>query len=372
MQRSSLSSGPQTLSHPLLQQLCPLSPTAPPWARQTTWVPLSRENRGLCGVLAPATVPPAPPAPERAASTFSHLRPAVPCPSPPGPHPPSPSSDFSVSAGSFSSAQNNSQLLPTHHLCLHLSLFSSRGWLLHQALPTPAPLLSSPTPSPIWLPESSQDLACPLTFLGASDVDRSLSGTTAGDPRAGCNLPFPGNVWDPMRFTRDTGIVLPAEDLINSPQAAQPNTEVLFKSNPSTRPGSCQCGPPPPGPPPHNPPASFFFLNTPSLSPLPTGLLLPRPISGCPSWSPSRPSGNCSLPGRRHRGVPWGPCQGLSLGRVRDDPLPFFCKSVSPGSLPVSGHLLLTFSSSYSLGPKPLRLLPSPPSLYSHFRGPFF
>lgn len=57
------------------------------------------------------------------------------------------------------------------------------------------------------------------------------------------------------------GIKLPAEDLINSPQAAQPNTEVLFESNPSTWPGSHHCwgwG---------GCPACFFLLKTASLSP---------------------------------------------------------------------------------------------------------
>lgn len=91
---------------------------------------------------------------------------------------------------------------------------------------------------------------------------------TTGDPG--------GNVGDPMRFTQDTGIKLRAEDLINSPQAAQPNTAVLFKSNPSTPPGSCQHGPP------H--PARFFLLKIPSFSSAPSAHS-PPPSQVC-IWLP--------------------------------------------------------------------------------------
>ena len=97
--------------------------------------------------------------------------------------------------------------------------------------------------------------------------------------------PFPGRIRDPRKFTQDTGITFPAEDLINSPQAAQPNTEVLFKTNPSTWPGSCQRPAPPPSPPTSSllqQPSSLLPL-LPAVAPSQVCLWLPLPARSRPS-----------------------------------------------------------------------------------------
>lgn len=167
----------------------------------------------------------------------------------------------------------------------------------------------------------------------------------------GCNPPSQGA--GPQEVHPGHRIKLPAEGLINSPQAAQPNTEGLSPSNPSTGPGCCHM----------RPSACFFPLNIPSLSPLP---LLPtvallRPGSAAPSGLAPGPQGYvASLAGviRVFRGVIAG---GLILAAPEIAGHLFFLTCVAPGS-PQHRHRswfpfcsLATFSSP-SVAPLPCPL----------------
>ena len=143
--------------------------------------------------------------------------------------------------------------------------------------------------------------------------------------------PFPGRIRDPRKFTQDTGIKFPAEDLINSPQAAQLNTEVLFKTNPATWPGSCQHPAPP-----LSPPTSSLLQQPPSLLPLlPAVPFLLRPVSGCPFWACSRSSGQVKPSWPTSSAWSMGAQPGASTSQSEMADSLYFLKSVALGFLSI-------------------------------------